>query len=237
MDAHAFPRYRQSARHHPAQRNDVAKRLNSPTATDAQIVALLDRYQCPVPFHEVRVRLLGNIASPSSTSPIETVKSLWGGELPPFDSIDEANELIGALVMGLWNRLTRHQERSDPFRLKRVQSRANREEIMSLATMRRQELDGFAEGLFGGAEELDLSERAVDAMTVLSTLRAMFVAIEEVTGDPTKAANEKDFAETLDRMREMTLTAEKSIHAVVLACKRARASDFSGGLGKRMTLH
>ncbi|WP_036288790.1 hypothetical protein [Methylosinus sp. PW1] len=214
----------------------MAKRPNSPTATDAQVLALLDRYQCPVPFHEVRARLLGNIASPSSRSPIETVKSLWGGELPPFDSIDEANELIGALVMGLWNRLTRHQERSDPFRLKRVQSRANREEIMSLATMRRQELDGFAEGLFGGAEELDLSERAVDAMTVLSTLRAMFVAIEEVTGDPTKAANEKDFAETLDRMREMTLTAEKSIHAVVLACKRARASD-SAGLAKRSTLH
>ncbi|WP_159729370.1 hypothetical protein [Methylosinus sp. Ce-a6] len=214
----------------------MAKRPNSPTATDAQVLALLDRYQCPVPFHEVRARLLGNIASPSSKSPIETVKSLWGGELPPFDSIDEANELIGALVMGLWNRLTRHQERSDPFRLKRVQSRANREEIMSLATMRRQELDGFAEGLFGGAEELDLSERAVDAMTVLSTLRAMFVAIEEVTGDPTKAANEKDFAETLDRMREMTLTAEKSIHAVVLACKRARASD-SAGLAKRSTLH
>lgn len=236
MDAHVFPRYRHSARHHPAQRNDVAKRPNSPTATDAQVLALLDRYQCPVPFHEVRARLLGNIASPSSRSPIETVKSLWGGELPPFDSIDEANELIGALVMGLWNRLTRHQERSDPFRLKRVQSRANREEIMSLATMRRQELDGFAEGLFGGAEELDLSERAVDAMTVLSTLRAMFVAIEEVTGDPTKAANEKDFAETLDRMREMTLTAEKSIHAVVLACKRARASD-SAGLAKRSTLH
>lgn len=236
MDAHVFPRYRHSARHHPAQRNDVAKRPNSPTATDAQVLALLDRYQCPVPFHEVRARLLGNIASPSSKSPIETVKSLWGGELPPFDSIDEANELIGALVMGLWNRLTRHQERSDPFRLKRVQSRANREEIMSLATMRRQELYGFAEGLFGGAEELDLSERAVDAMTVLSTLRAMFVAIEEVTGDPTKAANEKDFAETLDRMREMTLTAEKSIHAVVLACKRARASD-SAGLAKRSTLH
>ena len=40
------------------------------------------------------------------------VEALWGGELPPFDSIDEANELIGALIMGLWNantRLTVHQ--------------------------------------------------------------------------------------------------------------------------------
>jgi NAD(P)H-hydrate repair Nnr-like enzyme with NAD(P)H-hydrate epimerase domain len=139
--------------------------------------------------------------------------------------------------MGPWNRLTRHQDRSDPFRLTRVQTRANREEIVSLPTMRRQGLDGFVDGMFGGADELDLSEPAVDAMTVLSTLRAMFVAIEVVAGVPTKAANEKDFAETLDRMREMTLTAEKSIHAVVLACKRARASDFSRGLAKRSTLH
>ena len=38
-----------------------------------------------------------------------------GGELPEFDTIDAANELIGALVMGLWNRLTRHQDRGVPF--------------------------------------------------------------------------------------------------------------------------
>ena len=49
-------------------------------------------------------------------SPMKMVEALWGGELPTFDSIDDANELIGALVMGLWNRLTRHQERSAPWR-------------------------------------------------------------------------------------------------------------------------
>ena len=40
-----------------------------------------------------------------------------GGELPVFGSIDAANELIGATIMGLWNRLTRHQDRNAPFRL------------------------------------------------------------------------------------------------------------------------
>jgi hypothetical protein len=67
----------------------------------------------PVPFHEVRTRFLGDIATPVvSASPIKMVEDLWGGELPTFDSIDAANELIGALVMGLWNRLTRHQDRN-----------------------------------------------------------------------------------------------------------------------------
>jgi hypothetical protein len=36
-----------------------------------------------------------------------------------FNSVDAANKLIGALIMGLWNRLTRHQERRAPFRLVR----------------------------------------------------------------------------------------------------------------------
>ena len=45
--------------------------------------ALLERYACPIPFHIVRMRFLGNIATPKlDASPIETIKSFWGGELP-----------------------------------------------------------------------------------------------------------------------------------------------------------
>jgi hypothetical protein len=40
---------------------------------DDEVRLLLDRYKCPIPFHEVRTRFLGNIAS-LSASPIETVK-------------------------------------------------------------------------------------------------------------------------------------------------------------------
>ena len=42
-----------------------------PSATDDEVRALLVRYRCPVPFHEVRTRFLGNIASPGmGVSPI-----------------------------------------------------------------------------------------------------------------------------------------------------------------------
>src|ERR1700730_3816897 len=98
----------------------MTKYTNPMPATDEQVRTLLERYNCPVPFHEVRTRFLGNIATPVvSASPLKVVEDLWGGELPAFDSIDAANELIGALVMGLWNRLTRHQERGAPFPLVR----------------------------------------------------------------------------------------------------------------------
>src|SRR5215204_2080204 len=98
----------------------MAKGREPVAATYDQVCALLERYACPVSFHEVRTRFLGNIASLTSASPLDAVKELWGGELPEFSDIDAANELIGALVMGLWNRLTRHQDRAVPFRLVRV---------------------------------------------------------------------------------------------------------------------
>ena len=78
----------------------MAKRPVPPTATDEEVRVLIERYRCPVPFHEVRTRFLGNIASPiMGTSPMKEVESLWGGELPEFETIDAANELIGASRM------------------------------------------------------------------------------------------------------------------------------------------
>ena len=125
----------------------MARRALPPTASDDEVRALLDRYRCPVPFHAVRTRFLGSIASPGpDASPIKVVEALWGGALPTFNSLDAANELIGALVMGLWNRLTRHQERSVPFRLTRQDTPASREGLAVLARLRREELEGFITG-------------------------------------------------------------------------------------------
>jgi len=53
----------------------------SKPVTDDQVRALLDRYRCPVPFHAVRTRFLGNIATPIiSASPLDAVADLWGGD-------------------------------------------------------------------------------------------------------------------------------------------------------------
>jgi hypothetical protein len=109
----------------------------------------------------VRARFLGNIATPSMVaSPINMVQDLWGGELPAFGSIDAANELIGALIMGLWNRLTRHPDRNSPFRLTRIETAPMREGLTDLSLMRVQEIDGFVAGLFGREDRIDLPERA-----------------------------------------------------------------------------
>jgi hypothetical protein len=212
----------------------MQKHMKPVTATDDDVRALLDRYSCPVPFHEVRARFLGNIATPSMVaSPINMVQDLWGGELPAFGSIDAANELIGALIMGLWNRLTRHQDRNSPFRLTRIETAPMREGLTDLSLMRVQEIDGFVAGLFGREDRIDLPERAHRALDDLAKMRALFVAVQDVATDETKAATLGDVQTTLRHLRKMTKNAEHAMHTVVLSCTRARKQTLSASpLGK-----
>ena len=103
--------------------------------------------------------------------------------MPEFESLDAVNELVRILVMGLWNGLSRHQERNAPFRLMRVEIPETREGLAHIALIRREELDGFVEGLFGKEQSLDLPERAHRALDALSELRAIFDGLYE---NPTK---------------------------------------------------
>jgi hypothetical protein len=216
----------------------MAKRIDPLPVSDDQVRRLLDRYNCPVPFHEVRTRFLGNIATPlMSVSPLKLVQNLWGGELPTFDTTEQANELVGTLIMGLWNRLTRHQDRSAPFRLVRIETKPTRQDLSALAQMRQQELDGFTEGLFGGEEVVDLPERAHRGLDHLAQIRAFFVGLIDLTTDETKLASETEMEKTVRLTRDMTRDAEHEIHAIVLTCKRARKEMLVSPAARKPTFH
>jgi len=216
----------------------MAKPAVPPIATDDEVRALLVRYRCPVPFHEVRTRFLGNSASPGiGVSPIKVVENLWGGTLPEFETIDAANELIGALVLGLWNRLSRHQDRSEPFRLTRIETEVTRERLAALAMLRRQELEGFVEGLFGKEEALDFPERAHRGRGALGEMWGLFEGTEAVARDETKTGTERDMGKTLRLLRQMTKDAEHEIHAILLSCKRARRQMLASLPAQKPTLH
>jgi hypothetical protein len=205
---------------------------------DAEVGALLDRYRCPVPFHAVRTRFLGEIASPAiSLSPIDTVKALWDGEFPEFDSLDALNELLRVLVMGLWNGLARHQERNKPFRLLRIETPATRKGLAQIALIRREELNGFVEGLFGAKQSIELPERAHRALDVLGELHAIFDGLHELAGNPVKPATAEDIAETRRNVRELTRAGEREIHEVVLSCTRARRQLLSAMPTVKPTMH
>jgi hypothetical protein len=192
-------------------------------ATDERVRALLDFYRCPVPFHQVRTRFLGYMVSPIMSVSTDTiVKDLWGGELPPLAGIDQY-ELYNALVMGLWNELTRHQHLSIPLRLLRIKIAPTRVGLEGLALMRCQELDGFIEGvllrseIFGQAKPIDLPKRAQRGLDHLRQMRALFEAVMVRDADA-KEATGTGIKPGLKRIREIAKTAEREIHAVVMAC-------------------
>jgi hypothetical protein len=216
----------------------MAKPAAPPTASDEQVRILLQRYNCPVPLHAVRTRFLGNIASPDpQASPMRIIESLWGGRLPEFGSIDEANELLGALMMGLWNRLSRHQERSAPFRLTRVEVPATLDGLARIALLRQEELEGFASGLFGENETLDLPQRAHEAMTVLSEVRSLAVATYDLATDLTKPSSAHEIAGTLGHLRKLTRIVEHEMHELVISCTRARRNALRGTTATWPVLH
>jgi hypothetical protein len=206
--------------------------------SEKTVRALLEKHGCPVPFHAVRTRFLGNIATPElSASPLRIVEGLWGGELPEFESMDEANELIGALVQGLWNDLARHQKRSQPFRLARVPLEPTAANLGHYGLVRLEELDGFIEGLFNGEEAIDLPERAHKAVGYLCELRAMMAGICELVSRAPDADGRAQLETTFKHLRELTRIMETEINEAVLSCTRARRQMLEGILTEKPTIH
>ena len=208
------------------------------TLSDDEVRAFLDRYRCPVPFHVVRTRFLGRIASPVTTpSPMDAVAGLWGGALPVVDGSDAANELMRVLVVGLWNQLERHVQRNAPFRLMRIHSPATREGLARIALMRKEEVIGFIQGLFGGQEGLAFPKRACRALEALAEAGALFNGVYQVTGDPAKPASVEDIVETSSHIRELTNVCEREIHEVVLSCTEGPSQNLTSTRARKPTLH
>jgi hypothetical protein len=216
------------------------KRAQQPGArqvNDAEVRLILDRYRCPVPFHAVRTQFLGNIASPGlSVQPLETVKALWGGELPTFESLDEVNELVATLIMGLWNQLTRHQDRRSPFRLLRVDIASTMEALGSIALVRSEESDAFVDGLFGDADSMELPERAHRALHVIAEVRAFFQAMQDLSRNPAMETAD-EVTKALANVRKLTRIAEHEIHETVLSCTRARRQILEMMSVAKRTIH
>jgi len=124
-----------------------------------------------------------------------------------------------------------------PFRLTRIEVPATRQGLEKLAMVRREELDGFIEGLFGDREKIDLPERAHKAVEVLADVRAMAEATQEIAKDTSKPAELADIVGTLGHFREMTRIAELEIYAAVLSCTRARRQMLPTHKAARPVVH
>ena len=184
---------------------------------------LLLKYGCPTPFHAVRARFLGNIATPGvGSKPFDMVKGLWGGKLPVFESIEALNKLLEMLIMGLWNDLTKNQSRGAPFRLCRTAVAESCEGLAHIGKVRGEEIDGFIVGLFDGRDNLDLTARAAQGIDAITEMRGLLDSVVVTASNIEVPSSPKDIAATLKNLREVTRIAEREIHETVLACTRAR---------------
>lgn len=201
--------------------------------TTADVVALLNRYQCPTPFHAVRARFMGSIVSPAPDRlPVHAIQELWGGNFPPFDSVEDLNHLLHVLADGLWNRLTAHQAASNPFKLTRVPARQTREGVRHYALVRKQEIEGFMDGLFGPHDELDMPESARDGMDALGEIRAMLAGAIDLLDDAGKPAPPDQLKGLADNLQALATIVEKEVNSVIGSCTRARRQLLAGTRSK-----
>lgn len=207
---------------------------------DGALRALLARYACPIPYHQVRARFMGNIATPDmNASPMKEVQRIWNDDLPEFEDRKEAEAFFGVLLQGMWNGLSAHQKRSDPFKLARIKTApASYEHLVRLGKVRREEIDGFIDGLFAGQEEMDFPESAHKAVGILGELRAMFAATENMASNPPGPADVASLEQTAKHLREMARIAEIEINTIIQSCRRARQQMLSTQtMGRPGALH
>jgi hypothetical protein len=208
-------------------------------SSERAIRALLDRHACPVPYHVVRTRFLGSIAClDPDLKPMTVVASLWGGELPEFDSIDDVNELLGALIMGLWNELASHQNPRAPFRATWLPLEPTSANLGNFGMIRAQEVEGFVEALFNGENETSLPERAHKAVTNLGEIRAIMLGVADLIGRTKDEPEDREqIRQTIKNLRDLTGIMEIEIHAAVISCVSARGQGGAGFTKPQATHH
>jgi hypothetical protein len=182
---------------------------------------------------------MGNIATPNMTaSPMQTIRDLWGGELPEFETQKDAEILLTGLMQGLWNGMSAHQNRTNPFKLIRVKNpQPSWETLTRLSLLRREELDGFIEGLFAGHEEIDLPEKAHKATNILGEIRAMLAGLHTLASTKATPTDIKELEAMIKQVRELSIIAEKEINVVIQSCKRARAHILETYTAEKPVMH
>lgn len=207
---------------------------------DGAVQALLKRYACPAPYHQARTRFMGNIATPDmNASPMKEIQRLWSDDLPEFENQQEVEAFFGALLQGMWNGLSAHQKRNNPFKLVKVKTApASFEYLSRLARIRREEIDGFIDGLFAGYEDMDFPESAHKAIGILGELRSLFAGTEDLASNPPGLADLSSLEQTAKHLRELTRIAEAEINTVIQSCRKARQQMMEAKpLERPPTLH
>lgn len=210
---------------------------NRGRAIEARAIAFLERYDCPTPYHAVCTHFLGAMSGSAPVQPMKVLATIWDGTLPAFPSIDAVNELLGALINGLWNELTMHQDETQPYRLMPMPARATRQSLASLVETRAEEIHGFLTGIFGDQENLEVPEPMAESLDTLMELGEMFSGMQALLEDPQKPASTTDLKALKTHLAELTHIVEQEIHSVVIGGRILREQEGAMAEKTELTEH
>jgi hypothetical protein len=202
-----------------------------PYVGDAAMRRFLKLHSCPTPFHIVRMRFWGEIVSPSlQVSPIKTISSLWPDGLPTIENGDEANQFFQTL-MGMWNRMARHQDATSPVRLQVVDKPSTRDALREAAAMRIEELhDGFMHGFTGGHREMDVPSGVADLLKRVEKGNELFATTRNTFARPPGPDDAEMLMELARVFLEVDHAVQADLNAIAVAVKEWRKSHLPGGL-------
>ena len=190
---------------------------------DEAIKRLLVRYRCPTPFHAVRMRIWGAIASPlPEVSPIAVLASLWNNDPPPFADGAEANAFVQP-IMSFWNALTGLQDGSPPLRLAKIGKLDSRDAMRAAAALRVEELlDGFFQGFTGGKDEFDVPQGVSARVHHIERAIEMMARWRNTFAKPPGSEDAAMCAEFASKLQVIDDAVETDLNAIAVAVKAWR---------------
>jgi hypothetical protein len=180
-----------------------------------QVLDVLEKYKCEYELHEVRALFMGAIASPvEQVNPMDEVKSLWDGQLPPVDRVEDINEIMSVLAMGLWNQLSTHIALESPFVLMGYDNIETFTDLKEMAQVKVDEIHYFISGYMQGEEKITLLPEIAESLETLDDLSLMF---NKMIDTAKKAqATEQEFIELVDElMQNCEITIEEMNFIIV----------------------
>ena len=210
----------------------VPKPTTPINALQADVRRLLKKYKCEYELHEVRAQFMGAIASPmDQVNPLQELKSLWDGALPPFKNMDAVNELMQVFAMGLWNQLSAHSDPGHPFELTAFSGINSDKELKRFAEVKRDEIECFITGFFQGEDKMRLPPEISTSLDDLEDLAAMFVGVVDIPSNPSDT--ELVMRELMHKLTRIAEIAKKEINSIIVRTAEDRRQD--GSLSR--TLH
>lgn len=174
---------------------------------DDKFQKFLEHYSCPAPLALVKLRFAGAICSPNTQlRPTDVIASLWeNNNTPRLETKNEA-ELFFKFFMGLWDEMFRLVS-ANAIVLPRISHEDN---LIAVCHQRFELLElGFAEGFWGGAENIKIPEYIADVLDSLSQLAGTYKSLAG------KISPQKNNEAVFKAVLECDKMAIKSIHFII----------------------